>query len=349
MKSRLRRVRLRDLGLFVVVAVIVTVVAVIAGREAGIGDRAGAAIEVSAPDPQPAAREGGSQERDQSGNGLSVALKAAETCETLTGVGLAGSEFVRVGGVVQRNPNGTLKRRDVPSGWSWVGEIAVEWTVTGGAGPYTLQIDGESEDLSGAYEGAQGTAAVTCALAYDEIFIEEYADGRRSRRFRSKPTVDSGWKTIRAVVTDAHGRTAEATKDIYVIQLDAWFLTKGETYRTWGGHLVTAPSSYDMYVASPAEFECAAATDAPADPYECEPWFSLVLLPDGHQGDWLLGFAGLQLYERDATEKGRLRRQNDGTWVEITPAVRALYDDDDPVFAALDEMARLVNQPPAPR
>ena len=349
MKSRLSRVRLRDLGLFVIVAVIVTVVAVIAGREAGIGERAGAGIEVSAPDPQPAAREGGSQEQDQSVNGLSVALTAAETCETLTGVGLAGSEIVRVGGVLQRNPNGTWKRRDVSSGWAGVEEIAVEWTVTSGAGPYTLQIDGESEDLSGAFEGAQGTAAVTCALAYDEIFIKEYATGTRTRRFRSKPTVDSGWKTIRAVVTDAHGRMAEATKDIYVIRLDPEILTKGETYRTWGGHLVTAPSSHDIFVASPPEFECAEATDAPADPYECEPWFSLVLLPDGHQGDWLLGFAGLQLYERDATEKRRLRRQNDGTWVEITPAVRALYDDDDPVFAALDEMARLVNQPPAPR
>ena len=344
MKSRLRRVRLRDLGLFVMVAVIVTVVAVIAGREAGIGDRAGAAIEVSAPDPQPAAQEGGSPEQDQSVNGLSVALMAAETCETYAGRGYAASEIVRVGGVVQRNPNGTLKRRDVFTGWAGVEEIAVEWSVTGGAGPYTLQIDGESEDLNGAFEGAQGTAAVTCALAYDEIFIKEYATGTRTRRFRSKPTVDSGWKTIRAVVTDAHGRMAEATKDIYVIRRGGGVLQRGKTYRVSTGHLVTAPSTHDVYYAAPDDIEC--PVDAPPE-YRCEPYFVLQLLPRKYneESPFLDSIATLELYESDVSEKGRFRKLNDGTWVEVTQERRDASPND-PIYSALDVLADSIDQPP---
>ena len=50
-------------------------------------------------------------------------------------------------------------------------EIPVEWTVSGGTAPYTLMIDGESEDGSHEYAGASGTASVSCALDIGQTVI----------------------------------------------------------------------------------------------------------------------------------------------------------------------------------
>ena len=191
MRARLNRIRLRDLALFVVVAGVVAVAVVIAGREAGVGERAGAGddstTEVqpfssqSAADtdaaPQSAnsssrnaaagqadrvATESRDQASDEATESLVVTLSAPDTCETTRARGYAGSQAVRDDdGVPQRNADGSWKYESVPTGWAGVAEVEVTWTVIAGTAPYTLEIDGEMRDASGAYEGAGGTASVS--------------------------------------------------------------------------------------------------------------------------------------------------------------------------------------------
>ena len=166
------------------------------------------------------------------------------------------------------------------------------------------------------------------------------------RLYAVNPQVDSGWKTVRAVVTDANGNTTEATVDFYVIRTDAEILRRGQTYRVWNDHLVTAPSSHDVGLTSVSEVEC--PEDAPAD-YRCEPSFGFVLFPDGHQGDWTTVFAVVNFYLSDLTEESRWRKLDDGSWVEITEEARAASAEADPVNAALDEIASSLGDPPRSR
>lgn len=228
-----------------------------------------------------------------------------------------------------------------------VGETPVKWSVTGGTAPYTLEIDGETRDARHEYSGARGTASVSCALETGNVYFGPDTPGREVRRYRAKVVVDSGLKTIRATVIDGEGRTAQTSADVYVIRTYPEILRRGQTYRVWGGHLVTAPSSYDVALASPDEFECEERDDP--DPYYCEPSFGLSLLPDGHQGDWTTAVASINLYVVDGTEESRWRKLDDGAWIEITAEVRAASADDDPVIQALDEIANSVGDPPRPR
>lgn len=158
----------------------------------------------------------GSDDRAGSPGGLSLSLTGPSTCETPTGGG--HREF-----------------------WG-VAEVAIDWKVTGGEEPYTLTIDGEAEDAVGRYDKAEGTASVSCALDFTDSFIHVAGDNR-TRRYRSPPLVESGVKTIRAVVTDAAGARAEASIDVYVI-LALKGRTEpfrhGETYRLHGV-LLTVP------------------------------------------------------------------------------------------------------------
>lgn len=319
MRVKLSRIGLRDLALFVAVVGIVAVAAVFAAREAGLDG------------PWASAQ----------GSPLTLTLSASDICETTRGGGWEhGTQIV--------DEDGTeLRIEDTYLGHFDVGETPMRWQVSGGVRPYTLEIDGETRDATHDYLGASGTASVSCATTTVEsfFFLLDLDTNAETRAYRADPQVDSGWKTVRAVVTDANGDTAEATIDFYVIRTDAEILRRGQTYRVWGGHLVTAPSSYDVALGSPTEVEC--PEDAP-NHYRCEPSFGFLLLPDGHQDDWLTAIAQINLYLSDGTEESRWRKLEDGTWIEITAAVRAASGESDPILAALDEIAGSVNDPPRP-
>ncbi|MCY3568475.1 MAG: hypothetical protein OXH38_07580, partial [Chloroflexi bacterium] len=68
--------------------------------------------------------------------------------------------------------------------------------------------------------------------------------------YLNEPEVDSGWKTIRATVTDSEGNTAEASVDVYVILelcCDWQVLEGGKTYRLFDG-LLTIPEGIDFVI-----------------------------------------------------------------------------------------------------
>ena len=73
---------------------------------------------------------------------------------------------------------------------------------------------------------------MSCALrSSGESFFPHPLD-EEHRRYRTEPEVDSGLKTIRAVVTDGSGATAEASIAVYVILSvggSASILQSGET------------------------------------------------------------------------------------------------------------------------
>ena len=176
---------------------------------------------------------------------LTLTLSAPQICETTPAQGFSG---------VRQDAHGRLERYS--TGWGVSGEVNASWTVTGGVGPYTLTIDGETRDGLGAFEGADGTGWVSCALTHGEAFfrasggyvVTDIADA--PRRFREEPEVDSGLKTIVATVTDATGTTAETSVDVYVIlELGSGGdrLKAGKTYRVFN-KLVTVPEEIDLEI-----------------------------------------------------------------------------------------------------
>ena len=236
MRTRLRRIKLRNAALFALVAAAVAVSTVLIGRESGVGDEAGALEQVRAAAPRlPAEQEGDGDEAPQdAAPTLSLSLSAPEICETTRAEGSWDSHW-------SVDDDGRNQITDLAA-WARVTEIPVEWSVSGGAAPYELVIDGETRDATQEYRGASGTAIVSCALDIGETVIGgPYED--RYRRHLTEPLVDSGLKTIRATVSDARGTTAEATADVYVI-LDASDsgtpLSAGQTYRIWEW-LITIP------------------------------------------------------------------------------------------------------------
>ena len=264
MKARLSRIRLHNLALFVVVAGVVAVAVLIAGRETGVSEQVGGkqadVVEQRAP----------AQERNNSGEAQSEPLTltlttGAKICETGPGYGFSDAISIV-------DDDGNFVRWESKfAGWWLVEEIPVSWVITGGTGPYLLEIDGETQDAFGPYEGASGTASVTCATTTLERVWERPEEGGRG--FVSNPEVDSGPKTIRAVVTDATGQTAEASVTIYVI-LDVpdsdHVMRRGETYRVHG-FLITVPSGYDAQLAGMSEPEC---SDVPVGE-RCGPAFGV--------------------------------------------------------------------------
>ncbi len=266
MKARLSRIRLRDLALFVVVAGVVAVGAVFAAREAGWeGGFAGA-----------------------TGERLSLSLSASQQiCET---------RRARVDGEAEsyQDEDGNWVERHTIFGWSRIPSVHVGWRVSGGQEPYTLVIDHESRDRAREYRGASGTAQVGCA---DASVGTSFDFGYRL--YAVDPEVDSGWKTVRAVVTDANGDTAEAATRLYVIRVDAAILTRGETYRVFG-HLITAPTTHDLRNGSIADREC---DDAGS---RCETQIQLALSTTDVE-------ARLYLFLSDGTESGRWQVWSDGT------------------------------------
>ena len=241
MPTSWRRWTLRELALFVAVAAIVSMAGMVVGCEAGIGGETDASVastpaDNSAPHPQ--------QQSDET-SALTLSLSATrQICETPVPDPYISSLL----------PDANGRRQNVTRGWvspSGV-HVPIDWRVSGGASPYTIVIDNETRDLDGEYAGTSGMAKVTCSDTSGGTFFEYNAGYDELIRFlRVDPQTDSGWKTVRATVTDANGETVEATTRFYVI-LDgpAYYpglLKRGETYRIFG-RLFTIPSEFDMQV-----------------------------------------------------------------------------------------------------
>ena len=232
MKAKLTSIRPRDAALFTLVAVAIVASASLGACKAGVGD----APVAAGPEQSVPLQSDASASAQQD---LTLTLSAPATCETEKGQGYGIDEevFDEDGNFVR------VERKFVA--WYGVQEFSVSWSVNGGTGPYRLTIDGESRDATGDYAGASGSGRVLCA----DTTVESFIDGP-TFAFRADPQVDSGWKTVRAVVTDADGDTAEATVDVYVI-LDTGspdvLLRRGRTYRVFG-HLLTVPQGLDLRI-----------------------------------------------------------------------------------------------------
>lgn len=324
MKAKLSRLRLRDLALLVAAAGIVAVasVVVLAGREARLGQQAGAVEHAEV-----VGQHAPTQESDSSGTGaLTLTLTAAaEICETDGGTGLSSARMIV-------DEDGEFVRWETEfAGWWGVEEVQVNWAVTGGSGSYTLEIDGEPRDAFGTYEGATGSASVTCATTALERLWERPPHGGRG--FVSNPGVDSGPKTIRAVVTDARGATAEASVEIYVIlELGGSgdIIKAGRTYRVFG-HLITAPTGRDVRVGSFQEPSC----EGVPDEVRCGPSFSLLVLDSNGP------VARVALFASDGAE---LRRQRLGPSGAVLPD--SVAGAGDSLDQYLDELVESVGRYP---
>ena len=283
MKAKLNRIRLRDVALFAVVAGVVAVVVVLAGREAGVGEQAEAGVDAAVVEAQAAAQEG---DEDEAGSvePLTLTLIAQEDiCETQ-----AAREMIFLG--LRTNHRGERVNHRISQGWSVRSETPVRWRVTGGAGPYTLIIDGESRDRLSVYEGPLGRALVGCADASVGTSFDDIGDGVQ-RLYDADPQADSGPRTIGATVTDGAGSTAEATVDVYVIAEAPPLgvsepLTPGQTYRIYG-HLVTIPDGLSFLLGDWEVNECPASQSASA----CETSWSLIASGDDY---WLTIAFGLE-------------------------------------------------------
>ena len=134
-----------------------------------------------------------------------------------------------------------------PTVWYDVSEILVTWEVSGGVPPFTLLIDGESEDINGSYQGPRGTASVSCAQSYTNSFIDFQT---QTFGYNERPEVDSGQKTIQATVTDSTGGGATASLSLYVILETTGtgtILEGGKTYRI-NGELLTIPPGINFEI-----------------------------------------------------------------------------------------------------
>ncbi len=256
MGERLKRFGVRQAGTFVMIAAIVAVSVVMIGRELGIGRQAAAVPEAASAEPtaepsntppatsDPAAKPQ-EAEPEESSEKLKLTLEANPYCETGGGMGFSGSVFEYDD---DGNPVG---RTDVDLGYGRVAETQVRWAVSGGTAPYHLTIDNEPRDGRGPYAGATGVASVSCAPNPGKVFYDDYEE---KRRYREDPQIDSGLKTIHAIVTDAAGATAAESIDIYVVlqlggagtmrggEWHQYRLNAGKTYR-YEGHLFTVPES----------------------------------------------------------------------------------------------------------
>ena len=246
MTARWRRLRPRDVALFVAIVAVVAVVVVMIGRGLGVGGQATATLEQVSVDSSVAEATAATDVPD-------AAQEANPDASTPVGRTVRNAKESAGSQAAANDLNLTLSAPDICEtdhgfqGWR-IGETPVTWEVTGGKGPYTLAIDDETRDASGAYVRQTGTASVSCALHIGEVHYEDEQD-EPYRYLRGDYMIDSGVKTIRGVVTDAHDNTAIATLDVYVI-LSTEFaqrLLRGHTYRIYG-HLITIPEDADFRI-----------------------------------------------------------------------------------------------------
>ncbi len=139
--------------------------------------------------------------------------------------------------------------RYIYGAWFGVTNYTMSWQVRGGEEPYEVEIDGERASAYGvAYVSHEGEALLGCLLKGGNFLWHGPPDTPR-RMYHSIPNVESNWKTVKATVRDADGRTAEANAEVYVV-VDLQgksrpILRKGRTY-LFDGHILTAPSEYDI-------------------------------------------------------------------------------------------------------
>ena len=248
MPTQWRRWKLRDVALFLAIASIVSVLGIVIGREAGIGQQTGASVAPPPADEAPPLP----QQQSEETTALTLTVSAPEVCETERGEGFAGQAWV------YDDEGAIVGTRYISTGWANVAEIPVHWEVSGGTGPYTLVIDDEPRDGFGPYEGASGTASVSCAPSPGKVTYNDYD---QHRWYEANPEIDSGPKTIRATVTDANGATAASSLSIYVIRQlggsgttisGVWThhrLLPGRTYR-YNGTLFTIPKGHTIVASS---------------------------------------------------------------------------------------------------
>lgn len=223
MTARLKRIKLRDLALFVVVARVVAVTTVCGAQKVGLdGERAGARTEA---DSEQQAQSVPSQEAPE--ESLRLSLSAAQQIrETKRARESYGIRFETV-------EEGNEIRREVMYGWAVEGSVVVSWSATGGQAPYTLEIGNESAYRSLAYRGATGGTGISCA---DTSGGTTFDYGERPHAL--DPQFDSGWKTVRPTVTNTNGDAAEATAEFYPILVGPGMypalLQRHETYRIYG-------------------------------------------------------------------------------------------------------------------
>ena len=270
MTNRMRQLRPRDAVLFMAVVAVVAVLGVVIGRELGIGQQTGASVASSPADESPPRP----QQQSEEATALTLSLSAPKICETKRGEGFAGHEWV------YDDEGERVSTRVTTLGWANVAEIPVRWKVTGGTGPYTLVIDNEPRDGFGPYEGASGTASVSCAPNPGKVTYNDY---HQHRWYHADPEIDSGPKTIQATVTDATGATTDASVNIYtILQLGGdgtmisgkWLsyrLNSGNTYR-YNGTLFTIPQGI---------------TILPVESWQGEGGYSRVLAIEG-TGVWII-------------------------------------------------------------
>ncbi|MCY4620105.1 MAG: hypothetical protein OXD50_16355 [Chloroflexi bacterium] len=288
MTAKLNRLRMLDLALFVLVLGGVAVNTACAAQENGLdGERAGARAESSEGE-----QVRSQPNQDQAAKLLTLTLSGPSRCTTTRGQSYGNDE------AIYDDEGNYLRSERKFVGHYEVRQFAVSWTVSGGAAPYALTIDGASEDESGSFAGASGQGMVYCADTAAESFIDEFGD----RAFRADPMVDSGWKAVRAVVTDASGRTAEAMIKVYVILSTASSgtpLSGGETYRI-RGHLFTIPDGVRGRVGGYEEVACEGTP--------CEDSFNINLEGDDFTAAMYFGARSGREYQTD----GRYFQLKDG-------------------------------------
>ncbi len=262
MKAKLSRIRLRDLALFVVIAGAVAVTTVCGAQEIGLdGEEVGARTEQSQ---SGLAQTQQDQEQGQATEALTLTLTGPGRCTTTRGQSYGVDEAV----YDDEGNHVRTERRFV--GHYEVRQFSVSWSVSGGDGPYALKIDGAAEDESGPFTGANGQGMAYCTNTTVPSFVDDAGD----RALRANPMIDSGTKTVRAVVTDANGRTAESTINVYVIPSigdGGAPLSAGETYRV-NGHLLTIPDGVRASIGGQGEEVC--------EGQRCEAWFDINLEGD---------------------------------------------------------------------
>ena len=175
---------------------------------------------------------------------------------------------------------------ETPESWGVPTRVHVGWRVGGGVAPYYTEIDGRLREGSAELRGKHGSTWLHCVRRSGPLTQRQLAG------------IDSGWKTIRAKVTDAEGRTGAADIRVYVVVNNrSSSFHSGEMYRidNW---FVTIPRGLSVSYAGISEVSSCEASeeDYERDPYICESWVTVQGEGKGHQ--FQLGFGSSSGRER---------------------------------------------------
>ncbi len=256
----------RNVAFFVSVIVVVAVAVVMAGRELGVGRQA-EAVQTGAAEQGETANQGAESD-------LSLTLtRQRAVCETdqntweqmvdddrFVGHGVCETDqntWEQMGNYARLNDDGEVETGIISHGFRAENFMPVDWKISGGTAPYELVIDGMDRNWDGAaFEGNEGNAWVDCLWPTSPAEYFGSGPARYTRRYRSEPQIDSGWKRFSAQVTDANGNVARADAEFYILTTvwaDGHTITPGETYRLKStidgpGFTFTAPANMPMSI-----------------------------------------------------------------------------------------------------